>query len=561
VDKGVCFERNLRVLSARQPSLSSRLSAAATTPNRYKFLESATGELVPALVDQAGTARPLHSMVDPRREAARLMAALNSGDPIDKNVIVFLGLGAGFAQEAALGSGCVSQVLVIEFDIDGVAELLGSRDYSSLLADPRCTLLVDPTPDHIESTVFGLYYPALCGGIKMLPLRARTDLDKANFAVAREAVQSVIEKLSSDYSVQAHFGMRWFANIIRNLAVAGEHSHSVRPVPDVAICAAGPSLDMQIPSLLARQAGQKPFVISTDTALPALLCQGLMPDAVVSIDCQHASYHHFIGTACRDIPLFLDIASPPLLSAFSARPFFFSGGHPLAVYVSQQCLSLPLLDTSGGNVTYACLSLAESLGAQRITVYGADFSYPECKTYARGTHLHHQFQRKQERRSPLEARFSALLYRSPFLPPQSGSSRYETATLRFYRSRFEEKASRMEAEVVSAPGMGIPLAISQKKTVPGRGGIPFAPGKALMGAGEFLRQYRRDIDRLPLPGGDVAAYLLNLTDAERRVFLTLLPQAAAVKRRQTALAADGLISEVKRYCVSEIDRLLNSGLL
>ncbi|MDR1858947.1 MAG: DUF115 domain-containing protein [Treponema sp.] len=572
MDKGPCFERNLLALSPLNPSLCSRLSAAATTLNRYKFQESATGEIIPALVGQAGSARPLHSMVDPRKEAVRLVSALNSDQPNknEKNFIVFLGLGAGLAQEAALSSGGASRILVIDFDIDGIAELLCSRDYAAVLGDPRCTLLVDPTPGIIESTIFELYLPALCGDIKMLPLRARIELGKADFGAASGAVQRTIEKVSSDYSVQAHFGMRWFANIIRNLETAKEQDRGISSISEAAICAAGPSLDMQIPLLLEQElAGQKPFLISADTALPALLHQGLKPDAVVSIDCQHISYYHFVGMACRDVPLFLDIASPPLLSRFSASPFFFSGGHPLAIYVSQQWRPLPLLDTSGGNVTYACLSLAESLGAQRITVYGADFSYPAGRTYARGTYIHGLFGRMQERRSPLESRFSAFLYRSPFLPPQTAdapASCRETAQLRSYRRRFEEKASRMEAKITAAPGLGMPLAFSEKAPGTGAGAgknaaSPFAPGKALAGAGQFLERYRQDIISLPVPGenGNASAYLRHLSENQRRIFLTLLPQAAAIKHRLPELAAGDLINEVKRYCVNEIDRVLNRG--
>ena len=555
VDKGPCFERNIRALAARDPQLCARLSAAVTTNNRYRFQQSASGELIPALIDQSGSARPLHSMVDPRKEAERLVATL------DNNFVVFLGLGAGMVQEAALGSGSVPNALVIEFDIDGLAELLCARDYVAVLGDSRCTLLVDPTPDTIESAIFDRYYPALCGGIKMLPLRARTEMDKTHFAMASGVVQGTIEKLSSDYSVQAHFGMRWFANIIRNLPVAGEQSHSVPAIREAAICAAGPSLDMQIPSLLEqRLAGQRPFIISTDTALPALLHQGLQPDAVVSIDCQHISHLHFIGTACRDIPLFLDLASPPLVSRFSARPVFFSGGHPLAVYISQHWRAFPLLDTSGGNVTYACLSLAEGLGARRITVYGADFSYPGGKVYARGTYIFRYFEQRQERRSPLEAQFFTFLCRSPFIPSEAAGSNYrETAQLRSYRKRFEEKASCMEAEITAAPGRGVPLALCAKAHVHGTGSSAAdfcAPGKAKVGAGQFLEQYRRDIAGLPTPAANVGAYLQKLTDVQRRILLTLLPQAAAVRHRQPTLAGGDIISEVKRYCVNEIDRVL-----
>jgi hypothetical protein len=576
VDKRIFFERNLLALSSQNPALCSRLTAAETTLGRYKFLETPSGEHIPAFVDRGGTAHPLHSTIDPVREAERLVATLKErkGTPSEsaEDFVVFLGLGGGFAPQLALDSGDASHVLIIDYDINSIAELFSSREYIALLGDPRCTLLVDPPPGLIEDTILELYRPALCGGIRVLPLRPRVALDKPNFVTAGDAIQRTIEKVSQDYSVQAYLGMRWFANIVRNLGAAQIQNRSAPPIRETAICAAGPSLDAQIPLLqeqkflLEQKRGsgtQGLFVISADTALPALLHRGLRPDAVVSIDCQHISYYHFMGTECADIPLFLDISSPPMLSKFSKHPFFFSGGHPLAAYVSQEWRPLPLLDTSGGNVTHACLSLAEGLCAQRITVYGADFSYPADRTYAKGTYIYPYFERRQNRLSPLESQLSAFLYRSPFLPPETadGEGVHETAALRFYRKSFEQKASAMEAQVTVSKGLGIPISINGKVSPGTRSRIIslFAPGRVKMGADQFLKQYRNGIEALPIFGsGHSGTYLQNLGIEERRVFVTLLPQAAAIKHRNPELSTPELVETVKRYCVDEIDKVLNS---
>jgi hypothetical protein len=564
MDRRYFFERNLLALSVQNPSLCSRLSGAETTLNHYKFLESRSGEVIPAMVDRTGAAHPLHSTVDPRREAERLVSTLR-----DDGFLVFLGLGGGYAPEAALNRSGVSQILVIDYDINGVAELFCSREYIKILGDARCSLLIDPPPEAIEAAILEQYRPALCGGIRTIPLRARTELDIPLFSKAAVAIQRTIESVSSDYSVQAYFGLRWFSNIIRNLKAAGEQNNPAPPIREAAICAAGPSLDEQIPLLAERRARsgeRKPFIISADTALPALLYRGLEPDAIVSIDCQYFSYYHFIGVPCRNIPLFLDIASPPLLSGFSAVPFFFSGGHPLAAYISQYWRPLPRIDTSGGNVAHACLSLAENLGAERVTVYGADFSYPRGRAYAKGTYMYPLFEAKQNRCSPTEAQFSSLLYRTPFLPPEDsgGGLSYETASLRFYRRSFEKKAAMMAAEVIHAPGLGFPMHIPQKaQSKAGKRIIRlFSPGRALMSAAEFLERYRKAINLLPIPGADSvlgSAMFRNLNTDEQQVFTTLLPLAAAFKHRQPELKDRELFEALKRYCVARIDRVLGSA--
>ncbi|GHV92124.1 hypothetical protein AGMMS50268_26270 [Spirochaetia bacterium] len=550
MDKKFSFERNLLALSVSDPGLCSRLSGAETTLNRYRFLESRSGEIIPAIVDANGAAHPLHSLVDPRREGERLVSTLK-----DEEFLIFLGLGGAFAIEAALGRQETGRILVVEYDINGMAELFCSREYLKVLGDPRVSLMVDPPAELLEQYILEHYQPALSGGIRVLPLRPRTEFSSPAFGRAGEAIQNALDRLSADYSVQAYFGTRWFSNIIRNLNRAEEQEGPVPPIRRAAICAAGPSLDTQIP-LIAEQR-KSIFLIAADTSLPALLHRGLEPDAVVSIDCQHISYYHFMwGLPPRTI-LFLDLASPPLLASRTAYPRFFSGGHPLTNYISQFWRSIPQVDTSGGNVTYAALSLAESLGAERIDLYGADFSYPRGQVYARGAYIFPFFENQQRRLAPLESLLSAFLYRSPLTKP-GGKEHwyYETRTLGLYRERLEQKAALMQSKVYPAPGLGAPITIRQKDGQERRRDLRlFSSGRSRMGAADFLALYREEIRSLKPMRGDFTTYLRSLEDRERLVLATLLPQAAAIRRRETGLAPAEIIELVREYCIREIDRI------
>jgi uncharacterized Rossmann fold enzyme len=557
LNKQFFFERNLLALSTLNPGLCSRLSGAETTLNRYKFLESRSGEIVPALIDAAGGAHPLHSLVDPRREGERLISTIGG-----EGFLIFLGLGGAYAAEAALERAGICRVLVIDYDINGAAELLCSREYISVLGDPRFCLMIDPSGGELETYILENYQPVLSGGIRVLPLRGRTEFEGPRFQAAGEAVQNALVKVSADYSVQAYFGTRWFSNIIRNLKNSGIQDGPFPPVREAAICAAGPSLDAQIPLLAEQRRGKTrggPFIIAADTSLPSLLQAGLEPDAVVSIDCQHISYYHFMAGMPPHIPLFLDLASPPLLASRSSRPIFFSGGHPLGVYISRRWRPVPLVDTSGANVTYACLSLAETLGAEDIVIYGADFSYPQGQVYSRGTYIYPYFANRQNRLAPAEALFSAFLYRNPSLTkvPGGGAWYYETATLNRYRAVLEAKAADMAIPVRSAPGRGAPVQIRQ----PRRGRFPrvlrlFAAGQERTSAPAFLEEYREGIKALPPLGTGSQSYLARLNEEERAIFTTLLPQAAAIKRRTGAVKPGDIIEAVRDYCTGEIDKIL-----
>jgi hypothetical protein len=586
VDRAAIFGKNLRTLSLRDPALSAQIAGAKTGGRAgdsggedcYRFIEARSGKIVPAIIGGEGVSRPLHSTVDPQREAARLL----SGFGREESFLVFFGLGGGFHAAAALERPETGQILIVEYGAAGLAELFSALDYSPILGDGRVSLILDREPAALEDCILNSYLPALSGGFRLFPLRARTEASPDKFGPAGEAVRRALERLSADYSVQAHFGSRWFGNILRNLRQAEEPGPPLPRLRRAAVCAAGPSLEIQIPLLaedLRKPPGERPFLIATDTGLPALLRSGIEPGAVVSIDCQHISYYHFMASQAgegagktasglpRRVPLFLDLASPPLLARLSACPCFFSGGHPLTAYVSRYWRPLLPVDTSGGNVTYAALSLAERLGAEEIDLYGADFSYPLGRTYARGTYIYPFFEARQNRRSPLEALHSAFLYRSPLEKIGGGNSGngaswyYEPATLRRYRELLEEKSASMISRIRPVPGLGAPIRIRQGYRAGGKpgGDRAFEPGPPRTGAGEFLAAYRNRILALGKAGFGAEGIRGRGPDGEGRLVLaTLLPLAAALRRREPELHPEETLERTRAYALAAIDRVSNS---
>jgi hypothetical protein len=554
VDSGFFFERNLLALSRSDPPLCARLSGAETTLGRYQFIESRSGLPIPALVDATGAAHPLHSLVDPRKEGKRLVSTLGN-----EGFIIIFGLGGAFHVEAALERPETACVTVIDFDINGVAELLKSREYIGIFNDPRFRLLVDPGAEALKKHLLEWYKPAICGGIAVLPLRTRTDLEQSRFNDAALHIKSAIDAVSADYSVQAYFGQRWFSNIIRNISSAEQILPALPRIRGAAICAAGPSLDGALP--LLKEKKDRPFIIAADTSLPSLLAAGLEPDAVVSIDCQHISYYHFMSGLPEHTLLFLDLASPPLVASRSARPYFFSGGHPLTRYLSRYWRPIPELDTSGANVAYAALSLAEYLGARTIELYGADYSYPQGITYARGSYIRALFENRQTRNNPLENLHSAFLCRTSLSKQnrEDGSWYYETKAMVVYRNRLEEKARCMSARVEAIAGMGAPLALENSGGV-NSNAAPlrmFAAGRANMGAAEFLSRYRDDIRALPALTGPALPYLERISPKENIIFTTLLPTLAAIKRRFPGLNIPQTVQAARDYSVEAITKVIS----
>lgn len=560
------FERNLLALSVRDRDLCTRLTRAHTGGGHYHFIPAKTGELIPALRDAEGMAHPLQSIMDPKREARRLLTTVQG--PV---FLVIFGLAGGDLVAAALERHDIQGILVIEFGVDAVAELLASRAYHQLLGTQRVSFLVDPSAQDIEKTLSAQYQPAFSGGIRVLPILQRTRCDQERYNEAGEAVRKAISVLSRDYSVQAHFGRRWFANTLRNIGIAD------RPIPPLPSCreaiiaAAGPSLEEGCQEM--RNRPRSTFLLATDTALQHLLTQGIIPDGVISIDCQHISYLHVMEKLPSSTRFFLDLASPRQLGDQTEQPFFLASAHPLSRYIARIWRAFPLVDSSGGNVTHAAVSLALGLGARTVRIFGADYCYPRGETYARGTYIHRLFSLSQTRLTPLSAQFFSFARRDPLarIERDTDTWRIATDTLDSYRKALLSCFSGAEATII----LGNSQTGAASKTAT-KGGVSedkqrhwqtefrtnlalSGPGPAKMGGKRFLERYAAALAALPRPEASYPEYLAGLNDDEREVFYTILPMAAQMRRvypqADTVMLFDKLISAA----IDEISRCLATG--
>jgi hypothetical protein len=521
------LERNLLALSGSSPELAAKIAAAS--PNRALFVEASRSGLPVPMVHRETGSVALHSRMDPLREAERIAAAYPGG-----GFFVFLGLGAGYGLQPFLNRPEVSGALVVEYSLGLMRAILEEFDLAPVLSDGRVKLLVDPSAEDLERALLEAYIPILNGDLAAVPLRGRVDMDSALFAQSADTVRRVLSRISDDYSVQAFFGKRWFSNTIRNLFAAEKTVRPISPARETIVTAAGPSLDLLAPELERARKGR--FLIATDTSMGALLARGIRPDAVVSIDCQHISYYHFLTPVPSGVPLVVDLASPPSVVRRADRVHFFSSGHPLCRYVSSHFRPFPSLDTSGGNVTHAAVSLAETLGASRILLYGADFSYPLGASYARGTYIHRYFRIRSTRCSPLESQFSSFLYRNLQVDREEdadGTFRYVTKPLQAYRRRLEAFASTLSAHLEPVRGNGVEIHIETPAKPTPRGASSFtlfAPGRASCTALEFLEGYRDGLASLPELDPPSSLHLRRLAPGDQDIWTTLLPTAAALRR-------------------------------
>ena len=534
MDNDTILKRNLLALSSKNTLLSVRAGTAAPS-EKVRFIRAKTGDLVPVL-KSGGTSQYIHSSIDPITEGLRFFNINKSG-----GYLVFIGFGAGYHIIPFLGHKDITQILIIDKDISLFRSVLGSVDLRDFILDPRVNFLIDALPDEITSYVLGNYFPAITGDLKTLALRSRWQNDAGYFESVIESLKNMVSALSDDYTVQAYFGKKWFKNTLVNLSSAEKATTVLSPVRKAMVTGAGPSLEEHIG--LIKKEKKDSILIATDTSLPALLSFDILPDIVISIDCQHITYHHFLSGIPGHIPLVLDLASPPALTRITDNLVFFTSRHPFSKFVSSNWREFPVIDVTGGNVSHAAISLADALGAREILLFGMDFSYPEGKTYARGTYIYPYFSARTLLVNPLETEFFSFLLRNQNIVKEYEQDyiRYTTRPMISYRNRLEKAAAGFNGKLVAMTGKGVQLNLpSSGRAASERRPFLFAAGKSRESWKGFIRTYNEAIRKLPVPGDPVMEYLLNLSLKERDLWTTLLPSAAALKKDLDNNAAGGV---------------------
>ncbi len=524
-DKISYLETNLLSLSSGNARLAEKLTYSDESEN-LSIAESRKGKLIP-LIEKNNRKIPLHSQFDPEKEGKRFFQTFNS-----PGYIVFFGFGAAYHIKPFLANKLISEILIIDKDIRIFKKIIHYFNLTEIFLDKRVNILIDPQPEEISNFILKHYIPAISGNLHILKLRSRVETEPGFFSQVTQTVNNVINPLSEDFSVQSYFGKRWFINTLNNLEAAEKSTTTIPPIQRALIIGAGPSLELQLTEI--NKLMPESFVISTDTALPALLKFHIKPDLVISIDCQHITYFHFLEGFPQDIPLVIDLASPRNMTKLTKNILFFTSGHPFSLYVKSRWRSFPFIDTSGGNVSHAAVSLAYSLGARHIHLFGIDFSYPRGKSYARGTYLYPYFCSRSHRLAPLENYFITFLFHNDQIDKKYNASgiRYVTKPMISYKTRLESLISGLDTEVVPTKGEGEIIECNNHHTENAIKRFPsiLSAGPADTSWQLFLNRYDRILSMLPIPEYSLSEYMNSLTPLQKEICTTILPAAAAVRK-------------------------------
>jgi len=388
---------------------------------------SKTGSLIPVL--QSG--KTLESSYNPERDAERKLEAIKT----EEKIFLVLGFGSGILIQKLIEKIPDAKILCAEYSKEDIALLSRLPLFTSI------TEKISLFPkEELYSNLLEQYIPSLYGNLKIIEQTNYIGEIPGFSEYIKSQIEKALKDISKDYSVQAHFGKLWQHNILNNikqLTKSGLNRGIKQKIDTDKICAvlgAGPTMDEKIPYLKANR--EKFFIIATDTAFLMSEKQGLHCDAVITLDAQNVSVTHFISKIPDNCLFLVDYSSSPSitnkLKNKTGNLQFFSTGHPLSVFLSDG--KLLLLNSGSGTVTIAALDFAIKAVFKEIQVFGADFSYPQNKAYAKGTYLDALYNRNASKIKTSEQNYTHLLYRTELLEKDGVKT---TEVLQGYKNSFE----------------------------------------------------------------------------------------------------------------------------
>ncbi|MGE8398843.1 MAG: motility associated factor glycosyltransferase family protein [Burkholderiales bacterium] len=353
------LEHHARVLGERWPVLLERLLAEDSDALQADLVEGLGSTLSIAGIQ-------LTSRHDRTREAHTQAASLPEAP-----VLHLYGCGLGDLQRALLQRPELTRLYV--HILNGavfrlVLQLLDQQDW---LADPRVELLYAGDLPEIQLPFFAL---------------------PAELVLADDYNAKIRDRLISETHLS--FNNRLFSadapDIAARLAAIEPWVRADRDVAElfdlhagreVFVIATGPSLEQHYQALRAvAEQPERPLLICVDTAYLPLLKQGIRVDLVVSID-QRISTVHLPGQGSDGVVLvYMPLADPLVLEGWRGPRYVGYSSSPVFQALRQRIPRAQL--HAGGSVIHPAVDLAVKMGGRRITLFGADFAFPQNRTHA-----------------------------------------------------------------------------------------------------------------------------------------------------------------------------------
>jgi hypothetical protein len=373
------LDANKKVLEKMNRILYDRFCLDPSMPETINLVRTKTGKLTIKYQNIL-----LHSVYDPEEEARRFIEAQN----IEKgNIVIVYGLGLAYhIQEILARIGQEGKIFVIEPNLDILKAAFLLVDMRPFLDDPRCYIIsgVDEESvalrfssavnkelynvgDEVKNIVIHAPsfkclpdgYSNLANIFEMLLLERRAPevFEKINYVNIKANLDAILESP----------GMRQFEGRFKGLPAFFVN--------------AGPSLDAAIPFL--KEYTDKAIFFCSDTALPALVQNAIIPDFVLTVDPQEKSKTHFKDCyACGARLIFTPTSAHTIVRNYNGQKSVVLQRNHSITRRFENVLSLKGFTEAGSSVSCMGLDLLLRMECSPIVFVGMDYSFPGGKMYS-----------------------------------------------------------------------------------------------------------------------------------------------------------------------------------
>jgi len=423
------WNKNLQAFKTRFPGLAelygdlikeiSSGNKEETLFSFYKLFQAKNGSLT---AEENGVR--LHSSYNPQKEADSAAEQLAEKN---KSTLIFMGFGLGYQVNSLCKrlkqgpSSSVKKIVLIEPDPLHFFAALYYCDWSEVFNYGPLVIAAGCPIDSIMALLEDTKVNLGASGVSdsyLFRLAAFENHAKDYF----DATAALIERNRSKNDINAatykKFEKLWVRNSMKNLvqlskcSTVNEHAKEVAALPlnnkNFILIAAGPSLEALLPKL--RDYKEKAVLVCVETALHALLKEGIEPDYIVITDPQYYAYRHLAGLSSPSSTLICPLSVYPSVFRFNCRQILLcSEMFPVSSYFEKKLGSFGDLG-AGGSVASSAWNLCRLLGARNIYLAGLDLSYPRSQTHIKGSSAEQSFHTKEARLIPYQNLSSSSIF-------------------------------------------------------------------------------------------------------------------------------------------------------